>query len=181
MADFGVIADVSATLQNILTDAVSPLAPAPNRPFAETHDLQGVIPTAPPRLTLFLFEVVEDPSARNRPRVYNGVPPDIGLRRPTMALQLRYLVTPWSGDRLTDHRLLGRAMQALYDGMILSGAQLAGGLAGRNDALKLNLEPLTLEERTRIWHAVQQPYRLSVITTSASSTSIRWRNSSGIR
>lgn len=163
MADFGVIADVSATLQSVLTEAVRPLAPAPNEPFAEVHDLQGVIPTAPPRLTLFLFEVIEDPSARNRPRTYNGVAPDVGLRRPTMALQLRFLVTPWSGDRFTDHRLLGRAMQVLYDGAILSGPQLLGGLAGRDDALKLNLEPLTLEERTRIWHAVQQPYRLSVI------------------
>ncbi|MGH9719393.1 MAG: DUF4255 domain-containing protein [Bryobacteraceae bacterium] len=163
MADFGVIADVSATLQTVLTDAVSPLAPPPNEPFAEVHDLQGVIQTAPPRLTLFLFEVLEDMSARNRPRTYTEIPPDVGIRRPTMALLLRYLVTPWSGDRLTDHRLLGRAMQALYDDAILSGTQLLGGLAGRNDALKVTIEPLTLEERTRIWHAVQQPYRLSVI------------------
>ena len=160
MPDSAVIADVSETLQSVLTNAFSTLLPGP--PVAEIHDLQGVISTTPARMTLFLFEVVEDPSLRNRPPQQSVLPPDISLQKAPIPLILRYLLTPWSGDRLTDHRIMGRALQALHDDAILSGPQLQGGLAGSSEAIKLKLAPLTLEERTRVWHAVQRPYRLSV-------------------
>lgn len=161
MADFGVIAAVSETLQTVLTNALSTLGPPP-APIAQVHDLQGNIPTNPAQLTIFLFETGEDPSARNRARVRGVAAPDLTLRKPPMAFLLRYLLTAWSGDRLTDHMILGRAMQVLYDGAILSGPDLQGSLAGTDDALKITLAPLSLEERTRVWHAVQKPYRLSV-------------------
>ena len=161
MPDSAVISDVSATLQSVLTDAFSTLLPAPP-PVAEIHDLQGVISTAPARMTLFLFEVVEDASMRNRPPGRSVTPPDLTVTKAPIPLILRYLLTPWSGDRLTDHRLLGRALQVLHDGAILSGPQLQGGLTGSSEAIKLKLAPLTLEERTRVWHAVQRPYRLSI-------------------
>jgi hypothetical protein len=79
-----------------------------------------------------------------------------------MSLILRYQLTPWSGDGLTDHHLMGRALQALHDDAILSGPHLQGGLVGTSEAIKLKLAPLALEEQTLIWHAVQRPYRLSV-------------------
>jgi hypothetical protein len=144
----------------VLTKALSTLKPGP--PIAQVHDLQGNIPTSPAQLTIFLFEAGEDPSARNRARVRGVAPPDLTLRKPPMALLLRYLLTAWSGNRLTDHMILGRAMQVLYDGAILSGPDLQGSLAGTDDALKITLAPLSLEERTRVWHAVQKPYRLSL-------------------
>jgi len=159
--DYGVVADVSETLRVVLTDALSTLTPQPS-PIAEIHDLQGTISTSPARLTLFLFEVTEDPSARNRPPIRNTVANGYEFKKPPLALILRYLLTPWSGSRITDHQILGRAMQVLYDDAILSGFPLQGSLAGTDQALKLTLTPLTLEERTRVWHAVQKPYRLSV-------------------
>src|SRR5260370_33043714 len=66
--DYSVIADVSSTLQALLTSAFAPLDPAAP-PVAQISDLQGNISTDPARVTIFLFEAVEDPSARNRPRV----------------------------------------------------------------------------------------------------------------
>jgi uncharacterized protein DUF4255 len=160
LPDYNVIADVSLTLQAVLTDALSVFDPPPH-PIAEVHDLQGAIPTAPARLTLFLFEVGEDPSVRNRPRV-QGSTPNVTSKKPPMGLLLKYLVTPWGGDRTTDHKILARAIQVLYDGPILSGTQLQGGLAGTDQALKVTLAPLTLEERARVWYAIQKPYHLSV-------------------
>lgn len=166
MPDYGTIADVSDTLRQVLTDALKPLDPM-NPPVAEVSDLQGNILTAPARITIFLFEIVEDASARNRPRVLSAsnpptVPPTVMLKKPPMALLLRYMLTPWSGDRLTDHRLLGRSLQVLYDGAILSGTQLQGQLVGTDQALKVSLSPLTIEERARVWYAIQKSYRLSV-------------------
>jgi hypothetical protein len=72
------------------------------------------------------------------------------------------MMTPWSGDRVTDHRIMGRTLQVLYDGAILSGVQLQGTLIGTDEALKVTLAPITLEERARVWYAIQKPYRLSV-------------------
>lgn len=162
MPDFNVIADVSLTLQDVLTNSLSILQPPPP-PVAQVHDLQGNIPQAPPTLTLFLFDVAEDPSARNRSRSREVVPPSkVGIRKPPLALMLRYLLTPWSGDRFTDHRILGRVMQTLYDGAIISGPQLAAGLAGTDQALKITPATLTLDERSRVWFSVQKPNRLSV-------------------
>ena len=155
---------MSSTLAKVLTDAYVPLDPlAP--PVAEISDLQGNISTNPARMTLFLFETVEDPSAKNRPKVRVAPPPapsGIFFRKPPMALLLRYMLTPWSGDRLTDHKLLGRTLQVLYDGAILSGTQLQNGLAGTDQALKVTLSPLTIEERARVWYAIEKPYRLSL-------------------
>jgi Pvc16 N-terminal domain len=169
VADYGVIADVSATLQKVLTDAYVALDPA-SPPVAEISELSGTPSLSPARVTLFLFETVEDPSLKNRPRSRPVPPPPppvpppntVYLRKPPLALLLRYLLTPWSSDPLTDHRLVGRTMQVLYDGAILSGPQLQGGLAGTAVALKVTLSPLTLEERARIWYAIEQPYRLSI-------------------
>lgn len=161
MPDFGVIADVSATLQSVLTDALSVLQPGP--PVAQVHDLQGNISTNPARITIFLYEVVEDPTARNRPRVQGTAPPDLTVQKPPMALILHYMLTPWGGDRDTEHRMLGRAMQVLYDGSIISGPQLQGTtLAGTDQAIKVTLQLLTLEDRARVWYSIQKPYHLSV-------------------
>lgn len=161
MPDYSVIADVSLTLQSVLTQAFQPLDPV-SPPVAEISDLSGNIATSPARLTIFLFETVEDSGSRNRPRVVTTSPPDLTRKKPPMALLLRYMMTPWSGDRVTDHRIMGRTLQVLYDGAILSGLQLQGTLAGTNQALKVTLAPITLEERARVWYAIQKPYRLSV-------------------
>src|SRR5450755_1874735 len=96
--DYGTIADVSDTLRKVLTDALQPLDPM-NPPIADVSDLQGIIPIAPARITIFLFETVEDPSARNRPPALSTVSPNqILKKKPPMALLLRYMLTPWSGD-----------------------------------------------------------------------------------
>lgn len=165
MPDYSVIAAASETLRSVLTNALSTLSLPGDRdsaPIAEVHDLQGNISTNPAKLTIFLFDASEDPSARNRPRVRGIAQSDLTQKKPPIALLLRYLLTPWSGDRLTEHMILGRAMQALYDEAILSGLDLQGSLKNTDQALKVTLAPLNIEDRSRVWHSVQKPYRLSV-------------------
>jgi hypothetical protein len=165
VAGHGVIADVTETLVGVLDDALSSLFPAP-APQALVHDLQGTVPTNPPTLAVFLFEVSEDAHARNRPLVRRPQPGGVVQSLPPLALILRYLIVPYAGDRETEQRMLGRTLQVLYEDALLSGPQLRGdpapaGLLGSADSLAATLDPLSLEERTRVWHAVQQPYRLS--------------------
>ena len=157
MADYTVIAAVSETLKAVLTTALTTVDPAFKVVYLDVN--------APPvnaTLSIFLFEVGEDPSARNHPRVRETTPPNMRIRKPPIALLLRYLLTPWGGDEVTKQKILGKTMQVLYDRAILSGLDLTGVLAGTDDQLKVTLAPLSLEERTRVWHAVQKPYHLSV-------------------
>jgi hypothetical protein len=161
LPDYSVIADVSETLQNVLTAAFANMGPQP--PVAEVHDLSGNISTQPARLTLFLYEVAEDATLRNRPAIQNSVPPVLTLQKPPLPLVLRYLATPWSGDRVTDQRILGRTLQTLYDEAVISGPDLGGGLANTSEALKIKLVALELEDRAQVWHAIQRPYRISLV------------------
>jgi hypothetical protein len=158
VADFGVVSDVSATLVAALDNQLGTLVP-PAR--AELNDLAGAVP-AGLVLTVTLYEILEDPPSRNRPPVREVNGAAVITRKPPMALLLRYLLTPWGGDQPTEQRIVGRAMQVLYDDAILDGVQLRDGLRGSADTLKVTLAPLTLEERTRVWWAIQKPYRLSL-------------------
>jgi hypothetical protein len=166
MAGAGVIADVSQTLISTLNDALSALFPAP-APQSVLHDLQGNISTNPPTLAVLLYEVTEDASTRNLPLQRRSMPAGHVLRKPPLTLVLRYMIVPFAGDRLTEQRMMGTAMQALYDSAILAGPDLRGapapdGLVGSADILATTLDPLTVEQRTRVWHAIQKPYRLSL-------------------
>ncbi len=159
MADYTVIAAVSETLRKVLATALSTI---PTNPAPTVVPLDVNAPPANISLSIFLFEVGEDPSARNHARVRETTPPNMNIRKPPMALLLRYLMTPWGGDDDSRQQILGRTMQVLYDKPILSGLDLQGVLAGTDELLKVTLAPLSLEERTRVWHAVQKPYHLSV-------------------
>lgn len=156
---YGIVADVSLTLESVLKAALSVLNPPAT---AEISDLTGTPSTTPARVTLFLFEITEDPTSKNRPRIRINVPPNVVISKPPMALLLRYMFTAWSGDPKTDQTMLARAMQVLYDGAIISGPQLFGSLANSDQALKVTLAPITLDERTRVWYSIQKSYRLSL-------------------
>ncbi|MGW5443541.1 DUF4255 domain-containing protein [Streptomyces asiaticus] len=161
MGDFGVIADVSTVIVDSLTQALRGLSQV-EPPIAELNDLSETVQTPPPKLTVFLYEIAEDPTSRNRPPVRSQPPDPLTTRKPPMALLLRYLITPWGGDQATQHRMLGRALQTFYDDAILDGAQLSGSLAASTDALHLSLTPLTLDQKSWVWYAIQKPYRLSL-------------------
>ena len=161
MGDFGVVADVSTIIKDRLIQALDGLGPAPS-PTAVLSDLIELPQGGPPTLTVFLYEIAEDPTSRNRPPVRSLPPNAPTTRKPPMALLLRYLITPWGGSPETQHQMIGRALQVFYDDAIWQGAELSGSLAGTTDALQFTLTPLTLDQKSWIWYAIQKPYRLSL-------------------
>ena len=166
MGDYNAIADVSAMISDTLTRALRGLAPPTHAPYkAILHDLSEQPKLDEPKLTVFLYEIAEDAASRNRPPVRidpAGRSDPLVSRKPPMALLLRYLITAWGGDQITQHQMLGRALQALYDDAILDGAQLTGTFAGSTDALHVTLTPLTLDQKSYVWFALQKPFRLSL-------------------
>ena len=167
MPDFHVIANVSETVRSVLEAELADIPPAP--PIVELHDLRGDPGDAQNRVTVFLYELIEDPSARNRPRPREPQNGSTSIAKPRSTLLLRYLITPWSPSRDTDQILLGRVVQYFHNHPIIAGPDLVGqgatpssGLGGSAEALKVTMAPITLEDRTRIWHTVELKYRLSL-------------------
>jgi len=160
VATADVIAAVSATLEARLTAAMSTIGPPV--PVVELHDLVALPPSDPPTVTLFLYQIVEDPTTRNRPkttRIVNGMART--LKQP-LGLSLQYMVTAWAGSRDTEQRMLGRVLQVLYDDAVLDGLELAGVLAGTPASLHISLSAIGLEDRSRVWTAIGRTYRLSI-------------------
>src|SRR6266545_413509 len=119
VADFGVVGDVSAALVAVLDGELSRLVP-PAR--TELNDLAGADPSGLV-LTVTLYEILEDPTSRNRPPVRESNGETIDTLKLTLAqltleertrvwwafqkpyrLSLNYEVRVVNLDALTRHR-----------------------------------------------------------------------------
>jgi Pvc16 N-terminal domain len=161
VASSDVISALSATLESRLTAGLKILGGL-NPPVAQLHDLVTPVTEDPPTVTLFLYQILEDPTVRNRAgtqRIVNG---EVLRRKQPLGLRLQYMITAWGGDRHTEQRMLGRVLQILYDDAILDGLDLAGVLAGSDARVDISLSPIELEDRARVWSAIGQTYRLSI-------------------
>lgn len=160
MSDYTVIKAVSDTLFQILKDGIT------NNPDPQLNGVQ--IDLRSPKemriaqaagVSLWLYRITRDADLLNdRPQRVS--PTQI---RPTpLPIHLYYLVTPLvvdAGDRQT---LIGRVLQLLNDHTILRGADLQDSLVGASDEFRVTLETLSLEELTRVWFSLSEPYDLSV-------------------
>lgn len=163
MGDYTTVGRVSRALQRVLTEALVAVD-GTIPPIAQLDNLHPPPSGQPPVLTLFLYEIVEDATVRNRDQQRELQTTQGGQRyrviRPPMPLVLRYLVTAWADDANTEHLMIGRAMQVLYERQVRRGADLDPTLD--LPFLSITLAPLSLDERSRVWWAIQQPYRLSL-------------------
>jgi len=116
-------------------------------------------------VSLWLYRLQRDAETLNHPVRRSGAAER--ERRP-LPLRLHYLVTPIvdhatrpQAPELEQH-VLGRALQVLHDVGSLRGALLRDDLAGQSLEIFVRLEPLTLEETTRVWDALERSYQLCV-------------------
>jgi hypothetical protein len=116
-------------------------------------------------VSLWLYRVVRDENLLNDPpRRVNK----LQYRQTPLPVRLHYLVTPLvarnqaAGAEL-EQRVLGKVLQVFHDHAKLRGPDLHGDLSGRSDVeLFLRLEPLTLDEITKVWYSLKESYQLSV-------------------
>jgi len=109
------------------------------------------------RLSLWLYQVTENEFLKNQPLNAGGG--HTTIRDPPLVLNLFFLITPFAPSREFDLLLLGSTMQTLYDSPIVLLRTPAEEVF---EDLRIVLCRLTLEELTRIWEALREPYRLSV-------------------
>jgi hypothetical protein len=160
MSDYGVLAAVSGALRELLWEAYNP-DPVINPIVGSEAAIVFSNPTVAAadsanRLSLWLYQVTENEFLKNEPpeRVNSDT-----LRFTPMPLNLAYLLTPMTSSGEADHLLLGKSMQVLYDNAIVL---LRDPVSNVFEELRIVFARLTLEELTRIWESLQEPYRLSV-------------------
>ncbi len=171
MSDYLVLDAVSKALRQILWDAFN--ADGVVRPIVGSE--AAIVFSNPTetardsgnRLSLWLYQITENEYVKNQPMLKARVQPALlpgstpreAAQYPPMALNLYFLVTPFAQSGEADHLLLGKSMQVLYDNATVFLEDAASHIF---EELRVIFCRLSLEELTRIWESLREPYRLSV-------------------
>ena len=169
------IAAVTRTLRNLLNQIISAdfsSVPADTRPTAEisvtTLPLDKVRngDSSRNQVNLFLYHAEPNAAWRNMDMPRRVRPGETG--HPPLALNLFYLITAYGQDdsELIGHLLLGMAISILHDHPLLSRGEIesalsASGLHQQIERIRLNPQPISLDETSKLWTGFQTEYRLS--------------------
>lgn len=163
------IAAVTATLEAILGKAVTsdPDLNDTQMTALPLDKARGSITTN--QLNLFLYQILPDAAWRNMNVPSQVKPGETGM--PPLALTLHYLMTAYARENDTsepfDHHLLGKAMSVLYDHALLGPDEIklalpGSGLERQAERVRITLQPLSVEEISKLWTGFATQYRLSV-------------------
>lgn len=127
-------------------------------------------------VNLYLYRVHENPGTRNQP--WRGDRSHGPSAQVALGLQLHYLLTPRgkpsdanaaNGD--VAHTMLGVAMATLHQNPVLNDIHIQGfdadavlsqQLKDSYEKVKIILSAVGIEDLSKIWATINQPYRLSV-------------------
>ncbi|MEN6350965.1 MAG: DUF4255 domain-containing protein [Syntrophomonas sp.] len=160
MGSFNVVADVGNSIVKVLKDNLCPdIIPQP--------EMIGLGSPAEPgdfRLTLFLYNIIESGEFRHNEAVSIS---STAVGYPPLSLDLYYLLTAHSASEISfrtadEHRILGKAMQALFDHAILRGPNLVGTLSEKNEEIRIVIDNLPFDLMMKLWTFPNVPYKLSV-------------------
>lgn len=160
MAGYGILADMSGLLLELVRDAVCPaLLPAREMVDMSAPDQRDTEAL----LNLFLYDLQEYSDFIPQRRIpLRGQP-----REAPLAVTLRYLLyfsrhaqTP--ADVLTEHRVLGRALQALRETGPLDPAGFSETAGDGDEPVTLAFSKLDVHSKRDLWNAFSQPLRPAV-------------------
>ena len=125
------------------------------------------------QLNLFLYQILPNAAWRNMNLPSQVAPGETG--NPPLALTLHYLITAFGKDNDTTlpygHHLLGKAMSILYDHALLGPDEIRAATAAtfpgsdldkQVERVRITLQPMSLEEISKLWTGLVTQYRLSV-------------------
>jgi hypothetical protein len=121
------------------------------------------------QLNVFLYHTLPNAAWRNMDVPGRVIPGETAP--PALGLNLYYLITAFGRDNDTQapfsHHLLGRAMSILYDHPLLSADEIKSALKNNDlwmqvERVRFTLQPISLDELSKLWTGFQTQYRLSV-------------------
>jgi hypothetical protein len=179
VSGYDAIGGVSATLQALLEHRM----PLPDDVESSEFEVTVGVPKPlaendreSPRVNLYLYRVTRNGELANQGIPGRGDP--ALAEQPPLPLNLHYLVTAYGDsargthgvrDQVLAHYLLGGAMQVLHETPVVTASLvddggnpfLHGSLIGEHERIKLTLEPLSVDDTSKIWTALTEPMRLS--------------------
>jgi hypothetical protein len=125
------------------------------------------------QLNLFLYQIL--PNAAWRNMNIPGQVAQLETGNPPLALTLHYLITAFGKDNDTTlpygHHLLCKAMSILYDHALLGPDEIRAATSAsfplsdldkQVERVRITMQPLSLEEISKLWTGLVTQYRLSV-------------------
>jgi hypothetical protein len=181
MSDFLAIGGASETMRLLLEDrmelpnGLNSLDVTIGAPRPGNHNQPASAES--PRVNLFLYRVGENGALKNQEIPGRGT--SSGYGTPPLSLELFYLVTGHGStmqgaefDETPAHFLLGSAMRVLHDFPMVTGALLSArppagepilhpSLRDDFERLKITLDPVSLEDLSKVWTALTLPFRVA--------------------
>jgi len=125
------------------------------------------------QLNLFLYQILPNAAWRNM-----NIPSQVAAGEtgnPPLALTLHYLLTAFGKDNDTTlpfgHHLLAKAMSIMYDHALLGPDEIRSATSAtfpgsdldkQVERVRITLQPMSLEEISKLWTGLVTQYRLSV-------------------
>jgi hypothetical protein len=154
MSDFASIRAVSESLRIVIENQITLAGVTVSERSPRQMSEDGVN-----GISIWLYRVTRNEYILNQRPARPA--PNLISRQP-FPVNLHYLISFFMQDVRDEQLLLGRIVQIFNDQPVLRGSDLAGSLVGEDSEFRIHFETLTLEELTRIWNSLQEPYRTSV-------------------
>lgn len=162
MATFQAIAATGQAILALLADACpKPEFATANFELYQVEDFQKHMDEG---ISLYLYRVAVNGTRRNLPP---RMAPNGQRYRPSIPLDLHYMVTAWAKTAVKQQRLLGWTIRTLEDIPILPAAMLnhygpETDIFKPEEAVELVLDQLTLQDFNNLWSATKVSPPLSV-------------------
>ena len=166
MADYTIIADVSAYIVKTLREKMCPEpVPSPNNieiSSPASQDVDYIV-------GLYLYEIKEETQVARPPVVDRG---KIQLLQPPKPYSLYYMVfingSSQMGLKAPDiQKIIGRVAQIVNDNSSVRPQELQPWLDGSEPPIVLSQAKMALEEKVRVWQAINKPYEISLFYKAA--------------
>lgn len=161
MADYTIISDVSAHIVKILREKMCPEPiPSPNNIEISSPASQDVDYL----VGLYLYEIKEEGQIAQPPMIARG---NVQLQKPPRPYSLNYMVfingSGQMGLKAPDlQKIIGRIAQIVNDNNAVRPKQLQPWLENEEPPIVLSQAKISLEEKVRVWSAINKPYQLSL-------------------
>jgi uncharacterized protein DUF4255/IPT/TIG domain-containing protein len=173
ISDFTVIEAVGRTLAELLNTEMENPVPvtiaSPGEDYGVPVAKNGE-ELSQSRINLFLYRVEESPFSKNNDWVDTGDGTQIPY---PLTLNLYYMMnifTPDKSSNLDEHRILGDVMRVFHSTPVIDPIYFEGTLNPSEppfglpwEELRVAQHALPLDELAAVWHAINKPYRLSVV------------------
>lgn len=166
MADYTIIADVSSFICKMLREKMCPEpVPSPNSieiSSPASQDVDYII-------GVYLYDVKEETIVARAPSVPTG---KIGFCRPPVPYSLYYMVfingSSQMGLKAPDiQKIIGRVAQIVSDNNAVYPHELQPWLEVMEPPIVLSQAKMALDEKVRVWQAINKPYQISLFYKAA--------------